>query len=348
MTLRWESPSSAHAWNAQLLTAPGRPSMFSTYEFAQVKKQSGWTPRYAVVDDIPVTVLSRRAPGFGAVWYVPKGPCVASVEQLAPLLPQLGAAAHRDGAFLLKIEPELLETPHNLQALAELGLIRNGRVQTNASTVLVDVSGTPEDLMARIPSKTRNMFRRATRDDVIVESGEVATEETYERLWRLWMEVVADQGITARDHAYQVGMWRIFCDAGLGRIFLATHQGRDVAGAFVTVVGQSACYKDGASVRDRQVRGASQLLQWETMCWAQEQGATSYDLCGAPHSTKVEDREDPFYGIGTFKRGFNKQVTDWVGALDLPLRPRRYAAWERVGHRVVAKVLARRRGASFY
>ena len=341
-------PATAAEWDAQVVSAPGRSSMFQTHEFAQVKERGGWRPRFLVVDGVAVTVHTRTAPGLGRVWYVPKGPSVATAADLEPLLGQLARAAREDGAFLLKVEPELPETPENLAALTDLGLVPAGRVQTNASTVLVDIAGGPDDLMATYPSKTRNMVRRAQRDGVEVERVP-ATEENYERLWRMWSEVVEDQGIATRDRAYQVGLWRTFCEAGLAQLLLARHQGQDVAGAFVTVVGDVACYKDGASVRDRPVRGASQVLQFEAMRWAQEQGATVYDLCGTPHSSRVDDKDDPFYGIGVFKRGFTKEVTDWVGALDLPLRPRRYQAWNRFGHRVLAKALARgRSGSSFF
>ena len=97
------------------------------------------------------------------------------------------------------------------------------------------------------------------------------------------------------------------------------------------------------------MRGASHALQWEAMQWAQSVGATTYDLAGTPHSTRVDDKDDPFYGIGEFKRSFHKEVTDFVGAWDLVIRPRRYAVWQRIGHRVTAKVLSRgRAGASFY
>lgn len=341
-------PPNAAEWNAQVVRAPGPSSMFQTFEFAQVKARAGWSPRYLVVDGVAVTVHTRQAPGLGSVWYVPKGPSVAEPAQLEPLLAQLADQARDAGAFLLKVEPELLENPENLAALESMGLVRAGRVQTNASTVLVDVSGTPEELLDRLPGKVRNQVRRAYRDGIEVEQAE-ATEDSYDRMWRLWTEVVEDRGVFTRDRDYQVGLWRTFCESGLGQLFFTRFEGQDVAGAFVTVVGDVACYKDGASVRDRPVRGASQLLQYEAMVWAQGRGANVYDLCGTPHSSRVADPEDPFHGIGVFKRGFNKEVTDWVGALDLPLRPRRYQMWNRFGHRVLAKVLARgRSGATFF
>lgn len=348
MKLRWEHPESAAAWDEQLLRAPGQPSMFQTFEFGEGKRASGWTPRYASIGELSMTIHTRRAPGFGRVWYLPKGPMVATVEQLGEVLPALADAARQAGAFLVKVEPELLETPENRAGLERLGLVHAGRMQTNVSTVLVDVSGSPEELMARFPSKTRNTIRRGLKQGVTVEAAPPSAE-TYERMWTLWQEVVVDQGIsTARGQDYQTGMWRSFCETGAGQIFLAQHEGTDVAGAFVTLFGEVANYRDGASTRQRPVRGASQVLQYDAMLWAQARGAEVYDMCGTPHSTKVDDPADPYHGLGEFKRSFQKEVTDYVGAYDLVLHPRRYALWNRVGHRVVAKALSRKDAAVFY
>lgn len=349
MPLIWQNPSSAAEWNARILDAPGQPSMFQTYEYGQGRVLAGWTPRYADVDGTAVTVHSRTAPGLGTVWYLPKGPSVATVEQFAALLPPLVEAAHREGVFLLKVEPELLETPENLAGLKALGLIPAGRMQTNVSTVFVDVSGTPDELIARFPSKTRNTIRRGLKLGVTVEHC-APEQSSYDRMWELWTEVVEDQNITtARGHDYQTTMYRVFCESGMGRIFIGQHEGRDVAAAFVTVFGDMACYRDGASTRHRPARGASQVVQWEAMQWAQSQGARRYDMGGVPHSSNVDDPDDPYYGLGQFKRSFHKEVTDFVGAFDVAVRPRRYAAWNKLGHRVVAKVLSRgRSGATFF
>lgn len=338
----------APEWNALVAATPGPSTMFQTYELGQVKQRAGWHPRFLLVDEVPVAVHVRRAPGFGSVWYVPKGPVVADVEALRPLLPQLAQAARQDGAFLLKIEPELLETPENRAALESMGLTHAGRIQNSSSTILLDISGTGEELLARLPSRTRNTIRRGQNQGVEVETAP-ADEASYERMWTLWQEVVADQRIFTRDRDSHVAIWRAFCESGTGQLFFARHEGRDLVGAFVTVVGEMANYREGASVRERPVRGAAQYLQYVAMQWAQAQGASVYDLCGTPHSTKVDDPEDPLHGVGGFKRGFSKEITDYVGAYDLPLRPLRYAAWQRFGHRVVARLGSRGSSvASFY
>jgi lipid II:glycine glycyltransferase (peptidoglycan interpeptide bridge formation enzyme) len=62
------------------------------------------------------------------------------------------------------------------------------------------------------------------------------------------------------------------------------------------------------------------------MRWAREHGIHYYDMVGIP---KPENRneDDPYYGVYRFKIGFGGNVTDFVGCLDLPLKPARARAW---------------------
>ena len=82
----------------------------------------------------------------------------------------------------------------------------------------------------------------------------------------------------------------------------------------------------GASGTAKRKLQGTYLLQWEVMRWAKSQGITYCDFVGAP---KPEDRHegDPYYGVYKFKMGFGGDVVEFLGCLDLPINPRRAAAW---------------------
>ena len=77
--------------------------------------------------------------------------------------------------------------------------------------------------------------------------------------------------------------------------------------------GHLASRKDAASVPVKKVRGAAALLVLDTIKALKERGVTDYDLCGAPPSDRAKDETHPLYGVGQFKTGFNKEITDYVG-----------------------------------
>ncbi|GAA5166959.1 lipid II:glycine glycyltransferase FemX [Ornithinimicrobium tianjinense] len=352
MPLTFVSSPSATDWDAQIAATPTGGNVYQSHALGQVKRMARWTPRYAVgrlPDGSPLamTIHSKKAPGFGTVWYLPKGPCVDTVEALRPVLEDLREAAEREGVLFVKVEPEIRETPESVAALEALGLVRTDPVQPHSSTVVHALPGSEDELMGTYPSKTRNMVRRAIRDGVEVERA-ADTDETYEQMWTLWEGVVRDQGLGVRGKDYFVESWRTMVRAGVAQPIVARVDGEMVAWALVTVIGDVAAYKEGASVRDRPVPGVSQLVQYEGMRWAIEQGARTYDLVGTPHSTRLDDKSDLRHGLGVFKRGFTKEVTDWVGAWDLVLRPRRYAMWQRIGQRVVTRLQRREPGDAFW
>lgn len=347
MPLTFVTPPSAADWDARIAATPNGGNIFQSHALGQVKRMARWTPRYAEADGVAMTIHTKRAPGFGTVWYLPKGPCVADVEALRPLVEQLREAAAQEGVLFVRIEPEIPETPEAVAALEAMGLVRTDPVQPHSSTVLFALPPSEDELLAAYPSKTRNMVRRALREGVEVERA-ADEEETYEQMWAVWEAVVRDQGLGVRGKDYFVRSWRTMVGEGVAQPVVARVGGEMVAWALVTVIGRVAAYKEGASVRDRPVPGVSQLLQYEAMRWAVERGARVYDLVGTPHSSRLEDRSDLRHGLGVFKRGFSKEVTDWVGAWDIVLRPRRYAAWQRLGQRVVTRVQRREPGDAFF
>lgn len=347
MPLRFVTDPSAAEWNARIAASPSGGNVYQSFEIGEVKRLARWTPRYAETSDgVALTIHEKTAGPLGTVWYLPKGPCVADTDQLTRVLAELAAEARRRGVIFVRVEPELRETEENLRALRDLGLVQTTPVQPHTSTVVHALPERVEDLMGTFPSKTRNMVRRAGREGVTVERAP-DTEETYEQFWTLWEDVVRDQGLVVRGKDYFVRSWQIMVGTGFAQILLARVEGEPLAGALVCSIGEAAAYKEGASLRDRPVPGVSQLVQYEGMAWAIERGARTYDLVGTPHSTRLDDPEDMRHGIGKFKRGFTKEVIDWVGTWDLVIHPRRYALWQRVGERVVARVQRRGPG-DFY
>ena len=347
MALRFLTDPTAAEWNDRIAATPSRGNIFQAHELGEVKRLARWTPRYAESDGIAMTIHEKQAGLFGKVWYLPKGPCVADTAQLASVVADLAAEARRQGVLFVRIEPELRETPDTLRALADLGLIRAAAVQPHTSTVIHELPETVDELMGSFPSKTRNMVRRAGREGVVVEAA-ADTDETYEQMWALWDDVVEDQDLTIRSKDYFVSSWKLMTRTGFGQIFIARVEDEPVASALVCSLGEVAAYKEGASLRDRPVPGVSQLVQYEGMAWAIGRGARTYDLVGTPHSSELDDPTHPRHGIGKFKRGFTKEVIDWVGAFDLVIHRRRYAAWQRAGERVVARLQRKEPGDAFW
>jgi len=347
MDLRFATAEEIAEWDARILANPDGGNVFQGDEFAEQKKMGNWKPRYIISENLAITVLEKRVLGLGKMWYVPKGPGIKSVEQLGEMLQPLAKLAHKNNAFALKIEPELKKTPDTLEAIKAFGLLHVPPIQPHSSTVLLNIAPEPDTILASLNQKGRHAIRRAERDGVIVKQVE-ATDDNCRLFYQMFTETAQKQGFVIRPYDYQFKFWRRYADAGLGQLFFTYHEDKLIACAFAIVFGEKSLYKDAASIRDKNVYGASHLMQWHIIQWAREQGAKLHDLGGCPPSSRIDDKQHPHYGLGRFKTSFNKQVTDYVGAFDLPIRPFQYRLWVKFGERLVKRYWWRKYGESWY
>jgi lipid II:glycine glycyltransferase (peptidoglycan interpeptide bridge formation enzyme) len=325
-----------NAWDEKLVRNPDGGNIFQSAEIAKVKRLGGWVPRYLSIDNYAVTVYEKPVFGLGKLWYAPKGPGVTSVDELKTILPKLRLEAKKAGAFALKIEPELKKTEVTLSELPPLGLIPVSPIQPNNSTVILDLSGSLDDIIASFNQKGRHAIHRAERDGVTAKAVPL-TDENAQTMYAL-LRATAEGKFNTRSYDYYHAFWQNLVDTGRGQLFFAYFEGKVVAGAFCAYLGHKGTYKDGASVRERTAYGASHLLQWEVIRWMKSNGVTSYDLCGTPSSDRILDESHPHYGLGRFKTSFNKEVTDYIGAYDLPIRPLAYRIWTTIGERLTLRL----------
>lgn len=335
MDTRFATKVEIEDWDARIIANPDGGNVFQGYELAEQKRLTGWTPRF-IINDVAITVLEKRFLGFYKLWYLPKGPGVNSVRQLDDLLPSLSKFARSNGVFALKIEPELIKTKETMADLLKLGLKKVRPIQPNFSTVTLDISKDTDSVLASLNQKGRHAIRRAERDGVKVQRVQ-ATDKNCRRMYDLLAETAAGS-FAIRSFNYYKTFWQRYEKAEQGQLFFAYVEDRLVAGAFAIALGKKSTYKDGASVRERTVYGASHLLQWEVIKWAKEKGALIHDFCGAPPSDQINNPDHPHYGIGRFKTSFNKEVTDYVGTFDLPIRHGIYSLWARFGERIVMRL----------
>lgn len=346
MTFRFATTDEQVRWDELIVANPDSGTVFQGAVFAELKQHGGWTPRYLIGNDLAVTVLEKIIPLLGRLWYIPKGPGITSVRQLEHTLDDLRLFARQHGVFLIKIEPELVKEDETLADLMKLGLLRTTPIQPNFSTVLIDLSADLEAVMSSLNQKGRHAIRRAERDGASAEAVE-ATDENCRIMYDLFA-ATAEGSFRIRSFEYYKAFWQTYAARSQGQLFFAYAEGKLVAGAYALIYGTKSTYKDGASVRERTVYGASHLLQWRVIEWAKAHGSVMHDLCGVPPVSEIANPEHPHYGLGRFKTSFNKTVTEYVGTYDLPVSPHGYNLWKKFGERLALSLHNRRYRENFY
>lgn len=311
--------------------------LLQTARWGALKRVFGWQDEIVTVGstgqiEAGALLLFRRLPlGLGTLAYVPRGPVVDwhDTQAVSALFAALEAAARRRRAFLLKVEPDERDTPALRERLAALGLRESAQTVQPPRTVLVDITGSEDDVLARMSQTTRRKVRVAARKEVSVREGSAADLEPFNRM-------MATTGSRNEFGVHSPAYYRLAYDLFVperAALLLASYQGQDLAGLLVFALGSTAWYLYGASSDAERQRMPAYALQWEAMRWARARGCAAYDLWGIPDvgeaalEAQFQQRQDGLWGVYGFKRGFGGEVVRSVGAWDRPYSPLLYAAY---------------------
>ena len=328
------APAEAARWRGFVAEAPSG-DVLQCMEWGEVKSRTGWRPFTVAVLDGPRIVagalaLRRAAPLGRSILYCPRGPVVdwGDAEALRYLVDGLRRLAREERAILVKVDPPVSgEGP--ARALRSAGFRPApvpeegfGGTQPRAvmKTLRLADDGT---LLSRFKPKTRYNIRLAERKGVEVTGD--TTLDDLRAFYEVLLETGARDGFHVRDFGYFECLWECLVERGLGRLFLARHEGQVLGGAIDFVLGKQCWYVYGASSNQKRNLMPNCLLQWRMMQWARDQGCEVYDFRGIPLDRPGAG--DDLSGLVRFKAGFAAEYVEYVGEWDLPLSAPFYRAF---------------------
>lgn len=320
-----DSDPRPHEWNDFVAAHPDG-HILQTAAWADLKRKFGWSSgRVALRDGEHIVagaqVLFRRlAPGL-TLAYVPKGPVVdlTRTDLCSPLFGALDSVCRAERAFVVKLEPDLPASPELTASLGRTGFLASEQAIQPRRTIVVDVTGSEDQILQRMKSKTRYNIRLAQRKGVEVHIGNQEDVHAFNRL----MEVTGERDrFGVHSPAYYHEAYRALVGADLARLFLATYEGQPIAGLLACACGRKAWYMYGASGDEHRSRMPAYALQWAAIRWARWRGCAFYDLWGVPDEdletleAQFTERHDGLWGVYRNKRGYGGELVRFAGAFD--------------------------------
>lgn len=336
-------PSPAARWDAFVEQHPDA-GFLQLSAWGELKSAFGWSSQIVSLPDSAGQIragcllLLRRMAGF-TFGYVPRGPLTdwRDRETTDALLAEIDRAARQAGAIFVKIEPSLLDTPENRQLLASYGFRPSPQSVQPRSTITLDISGSEDDILARMKSKWRYNIRLAERKEVSVRVGTTDDLGHFQEL----METTGQRdGFAVHAFDYYRTAHNLLVPQH-GVYLYAEFGGQVLASIVVLHSGSRAWYVWGASSDAERNRMPNHALQWAAIRWARARGATHYDLWGIPdeigqiaagmaggQSLSAEEMSvdvaafppGDLWGVFRFKQGFGGVVERTVGPWDRPLQ----------------------------
>lgn len=315
------SPSAAE-WDAFAAAQPGAHVLQSSAWLA-LKSAFGWTGERVGLTANGALVagaqlLFKPLPlRLGTLAYLGMGPFGADGQHRTGLWQAVDDLAKRYGAAFLKWEPGVLPADQRPE-YAALGFRPSPQTIQPPRTILIDITGDDEAILARMNQGTRRKirqslkagirYREAGRDEVATFTGMMQTTS-------------ARNAFGVHSPEYYALAYDLFVP-GSAALILAEHEGDPLAGVMVFAAGKSAWYLYGASSNVKRNLMGAYGVQWAAIQWAKARGCTTYDLWGIPDEDEAaleaqfETRSDGLWGVYGFKRGWGGAVVRPEGAFD--------------------------------
>ena len=192
-------------------------------------------------------------------------------------------------------------------------------------TIVVDLRGTEEEILARMKQKTRYNIRLAQKKGITVRPW-----DDLPAFHQMMLVTGGRDGFGVHSLEYYQRAYNLFHPAGMAELLVAEYEGIPLAALMVFAHGRRAWYMYGASNDQERNRMPTYLLQWEAMCWARSKGAEEYDLWGVPDAdeetleAQFTERSDGLWGVYRFKRGFGGELKRAAQAMDRVYNPLLY------------------------
>jgi lipid II:glycine glycyltransferase (peptidoglycan interpeptide bridge formation enzyme) len=338
----------AGVWDALAVRSP-RGEALQSHAWGEVKRQTGWSPRRYRIDDVdgPVAAVSiQERPLAGGLvgrtgirfLYAPMGPVLLREDAMAveTALRGLRTIARARRAALLVIDPNR-EAGGELGAALAAGRFRRARRPVQVSTTGMFVPLELDDAAQRrhLNENARRNVDRARKAGVEVTMlGADAPVDDLQRgldsaYWML-VETGRRQGFgeRLRPAEYHNPAQQRLIETGCASLWLARHEGRDVAHTIVHHCGRRAVlFQAGEAVSDQKRVPANFLLQWSILRWAAETGFTTYDMGGVDSHEAPgipRDESHPLWNLYRFKAQWGAAPVSFVGAWE-------HAPWRVLG-----------------
>jgi lipid II:glycine glycyltransferase (peptidoglycan interpeptide bridge formation enzyme) len=307
-------------------------------EWGELKSSFGWQPVRIVANEGGAQILFRRLLLGMTLAYIPRGPIGRLTQEFWY---EVDRACHHKRAIFLKIELDELESSGNtnmLNALNIQGFQRSPHNIQPPRTIIIDLKGREEEILARMKQKCRYNIRLAEKKCVKILAWDDLTT-----FHHMMMATANRDGFSVHSLEYYQRVYDLFHPSGACELLLAEFGSKPLAAIMIFASGKRSWYMFGASTEDERNRMPAYLLQWEAIRWARSKGCIAYDLWGVPDKdegtleTQFSERSDGLWRVYRFKRGFGGVLRRSLQAQDKVFYPSLYKLYLwRVGVRGVS------------
>jgi lipid II:glycine glycyltransferase (peptidoglycan interpeptide bridge formation enzyme) len=262
---------------------------------------------------LAIMTKAKRGPHL----LVPGGPLIDYKKKahIKTVFNYLEGVGEKEGAWFIRVRPQLLESPENQKIFKAYGFIPAPMHLHAETTWELNIDQSEEEILMGMRKTTRYLVRQGGKLGLICKQSKKTKDA--EILFKLQQETVKRHSFVGFPLKIFKAHLKTFGKDDQGSLFLIEHQKKILAAAIFIFYKKIAYYHYSGSSSDFPKIPASYYLIWQAIKEAKRRGCRIFNFWGiAP----TEDSSHAWYGLTLFKKGFGGERVDYLHAQDYPLK----------------------------
>ena len=262
-------------------------------------------------DGYQYLAIKKHTPA-GNYLYCPYGPVAADKKSFDVAIASLTELAEQHSAIFVRIEPrDPSFTPDNAKKSHDLN---------PKETWLLDLTGTDDDLKAKLPSRLCRYHKSASRKGITVEKSHDPTDIHY--LLGLQKALAKEKGIsTFSEHYLATELKQPFAT-----LYLVKHDKKVIAAGLVFDDETTRYNLQGAQSDEGRKLHATGILTIQLILDAKAAGKQIFDFWGIAPDGAPDTH--PWAGFTNFKKTFAGYEQGYAGTYDLIIKSAKYKLYQ--------------------
>jgi len=243
-------------------------------------------------------------------------------ELMGLIISEIRRWAMEVNATFIRIRPQELYSDQSIEELKNAGFKRAPMHLTADTTLQLDLTLTPDDLLAQMRKNTRYSIRKAEKLGIIVTQTQDPAK--IQEFFDVQQQVAVKQKFIPFTYTFLYEQFKVFAEKDNAVLFHSYSGDQLLASAFIIFYNKEAVYHYGVSTPENASLPGSYACQWAAILEAQRRGCIRYNFWGVAPEDQPDHR---FAGVSIFKRGFGGTEVPYIPAQDLPMNMSYWLVW---------------------
>lgn len=291
-------------------------SILQTKEWADFKAIQG----FEILKIGELFVHKRNLPYGQNFLYLPE---VSSDYLTAQNMGEIKKLAKSQGSIFARVELVNEYSANADKIVQSFGFIKSFEQVQPKWRHVIDISKSEDEILSQMKSKGRYNIRLAQKKQVEVIGS--SDKGVIEKFYNLVSQTTQREKISGRSQEYFAKMVDSFSDTDYLETYIASYEGKPLAGALVSFYDGVASYLYGGSSSENREAMAPYALHWQIIKDAKAREIKSYDMLGR---SKPGDEGSKWAGVTRFKEQFGGQAVEILGSYDFIAKPTLYKVFK--------------------